>query len=54
MRKTVTCFWKDTSGAASLEYGLIAAGLSLAIATVLQGIGFRIAMNSVPAETLLR
>ncbi len=54
MWTSVACFWKDTSGAAPLEYGLIAAGLSLAIATVLQGIGVRIAMNSAPAETLLR
>ncbi len=32
-------FLRDNSGATAIEYGLIAAGISLAIITVLQTIG---------------
>jgi pilus assembly protein Flp/PilA len=32
-------FFADESGATAIEYGLIAAGISLAIITVVQGIG---------------
>lgn len=35
--------YKDESGAAALEYGLIAAGIALAIATVISPIGTRLA-----------
>jgi pilus assembly protein Flp/PilA len=54
MRKLVVRFSADVSGAAAVEYGLIAAGLSLAIATLLQGIGARIVLGSVPAESSIR
>jgi Flp pilus assembly pilin Flp len=37
-----------------VEYGLIAAGLSLAIAALLQGIGARIAMNSAGVQVSMR
>ena len=41
MGKLVTRFTTDERGAATMEYGLIAAGLSVATVTVLQGIGMR-------------
>ena len=32
-------FWADQSGATAIEYGLIAAGISLAIISVVNGLG---------------
>lgn len=32
-------FWSDESGATAIEYGLIAAGIALAIITVVNGTG---------------
>jgi pilus assembly protein Flp/PilA len=32
-------FWKDESAATAIEYGLIAAGISLAIIAVVNGLG---------------
>jgi pilus assembly protein Flp/PilA len=32
-------FWSDESGATAIEYGLIAAGISLAIIAVVNGLG---------------
>lgn len=37
--KTFKSFLKDTSGATAIEYGLIAAGISLAIIAVVNGLG---------------
>ncbi len=45
MGKIVKRFATDERGAATMEYGLVAAGLSLAIVTVLQGIGMRLTAN---------
>jgi pilus assembly protein Flp/PilA len=39
MKNLVTRFVKDQSGATAIEYGLIAAGISVAIIAVVQGIG---------------
>ena len=39
MRTLLAQFVRDESGAAAIEYGLIAAGMSLAILTVLSGLG---------------
>ena len=39
MRNLIARFVKDESGATAIEYGLIAAGISLAIITVVNGIG---------------
>jgi pilus assembly protein Flp/PilA len=46
MDKLVKRFVADERGSATMEYGLIAAGLSLAIITVLQGIGIRLAASA--------
>jgi pilus assembly protein Flp/PilA len=35
-------FLKDESGATAIEYGLIAAGISVAIITVLKGLGTKL------------
>jgi pilus assembly protein Flp/PilA len=37
--KTIKAFLSDTSGATAIEYGLIAAGISLAIIAVVNGLG---------------
>ena len=39
MKNLIARFAKDESGATAIEYGLIAAGISLAIITVVNGIG---------------
>ncbi len=40
--KYVLKFLKDESGATAIEYGLIAAGISVAIIAVLQGLGSKL------------
>jgi pilus assembly protein Flp/PilA len=39
MNKIVARFLKDESGATAIEYGLIAAGISLAIIAIVNGLG---------------
>jgi pilus assembly protein Flp/PilA len=39
MKNIVARFLKDESGATAIEYGLIAAGIALAIITIVQTIG---------------
>jgi pilus assembly protein Flp/PilA len=39
MNKLVLHFLKDNSGATAIEYGLIAAGISIAIIAVVQTVG---------------
>jgi pilus assembly protein Flp/PilA len=39
MQKLISRFVKDESGATAIEYGLIAAGIALAIIAVVNGIG---------------
>ena len=45
MKSLVSRFVKDESGATALEYGLIAAGISVAIITVVQGLGTKLFNN---------
>jgi len=49
--KTLARFVKDESAATDIEYGLIAAGISVAIIAVVQGIGTKLSstFNSVQA-----
>ena len=42
MKKTLKNFWVDESGATAIEYGLIAAGIALAIITVVNGLGSKL------------
>lgn len=39
MKRMVQKFWSDESGATAIEYGLIAAGIALAIITVVNNLG---------------
>jgi pilus assembly protein Flp/PilA len=42
MSQLITRFWKDQSGATAIEYGLIAAGISVVIIAVVNGIGTKL------------
>jgi pilus assembly protein Flp/PilA len=39
LQKLVRKFWNDENGATAIEYGLIAAGIALAIIAVVNGLG---------------
>jgi pilus assembly protein Flp/PilA len=39
MKNLISRFVKDESGATAIEYGLIAAGISLAIIAIVNGLG---------------
>jgi pilus assembly protein Flp/PilA len=39
MKRSLLKFWSDESGATAIEYGLIAAGIALAIIAVVNGLG---------------
>jgi pilus assembly protein Flp/PilA len=39
MKEFVLKFWRDESGATAIEYGLIAAGISIAIIVAVNGLG---------------
>ena len=39
MKSMIQKFWSDESGATAIEYGLIAAGIALAIITVVNSLG---------------
>ena len=42
MSKLLSQFWNDQSGATAIEYGLIAAGISVVIIAVVNGIGTKL------------
>ena len=42
MKRRLSEFWSDNSGATAIEYGLIAAGISLAIIAVVNTLGVNI------------
>ena len=54
MRKQVSRFVKDESGATAIEYGLIAAGISVAIIAVANGIGNTLNTNFSNINSQLR
>jgi pilus assembly protein Flp/PilA len=45
MKRSLLNFWNDESGATAIEYGLIAAGIALAIIAAVNGLGSN--LNSV-------
>jgi len=53
MNKLVACFLRDASGATAIEYGLIAAGISVAIIAVLQGVGSKLNSTFTSVQTAL-
>jgi pilus assembly protein Flp/PilA len=53
MKAAIAKFMKDESGATAIEYGLIAAGISIAIVAVVQGVGSRLNTTFTSIETAL-
>ena len=45
MKNLIARFVKDQSGATAIEYGLIAAGISLAIIAAVNGLGSTLSTN---------
>jgi pilus assembly protein Flp/PilA len=54
MTNLVKRFMKDESGATAVEYGLIAAGISVAIIAVIQGLGSKLSTTLGSAYFSLR
>jgi pilus assembly protein Flp/PilA len=54
MRKVLTQFVKDEAGATAIEYGLIAAGIAVAIIAVVQGIGTNLTTTFGSISTALK
>ncbi len=52
--KYVAKFVKDESGATAIEYGLIAAGISVAIIAVVQGVGTKLGTTFTSVQTALK
>jgi pilus assembly protein Flp/PilA len=53
MKHLVSRFVKDESGATAIEYGLIAAGISLAIIAVVQGLGSKLNTTLISVSSTL-
>jgi len=45
MKSLILSFFKDESGATAIEYGLIAAGIAIAIITAVNGVGTQLSTN---------
>ena len=54
MKKLATSFLKDESGATAIEYGLIAAGISLAIIAIVNGLGANLNTKFTAINTSLK
>jgi len=54
MKNLFVRFMKDDSGATAIEYGLIAAGISVAIIAVVNGLGTRLNNAFTSVSTQLR
>jgi pilus assembly protein Flp/PilA len=54
MKNLVSRFVKDESGATAIEYGLIAAGIAIAIITAVNGVGSKLSSNFVSISTSLK
>ena len=54
MSKLVLRFVKDESGATAIEYGLIAAGIAVAIIAVVQGLGTNLNTTFSTVSTALK
>ena len=50
----ISRFMKDSSGATAIEYGLIAAGISLAIIAVINGLGAKLNTKFTSINTSLK
>jgi pilus assembly protein Flp/PilA len=54
MKNLLAHFMKDESGATAIEYGLIAAGISIVIITAVNGIGSNLNSKFVAINTSLK
>ena len=54
MKNLVSRFVKDESGATAIEYGLIAAGIAIAIITAVQSVGTKLTSNFTQISTSLK
>ena len=54
MKNLISRFVKDESGATAIEYGLIAAGISLAIIAVVNGLGTNLNTKFTSINTSLK
>ncbi|HET9617574.1 MAG TPA: Flp family type IVb pilin [Pseudolabrys sp.] len=54
MQTAIPRFIKDCSGATAIEYGLIAAGIAVAIIAVVQGIGSKLNASFASISTQLK
>ncbi len=54
MQRTLIKFFADESGATAIEYGLIAAGISLAIIAVVNGLGTSLNTNFTSISSSLK
>ncbi len=54
MKRSILKFWNDDSGATAIEYGLIAAGISLAIIAVVNGLGTKLNEKFTSINTSLK
>jgi pilus assembly protein Flp/PilA len=52
--KTIREFLADESGATAIEYGLIAAGIAIAIIAAVQGVGAKLSSNFGKVSTSLK
>jgi pilus assembly protein Flp/PilA len=54
MRESILRFMKNESGATAIEYGLIAAGIAVAIIAVVQGVGTNLNATFTSVQTALK
>jgi pilus assembly protein Flp/PilA len=54
MKNLFSRFLKDESGATAIEYGLIAAGIAIAIIAAVQGVGTKLSSNFNTIATSLK
>jgi pilus assembly protein Flp/PilA len=54
MSRYLSKFWNDQSGATAIEYGLIAAGISIAIIAVVQALGTNLNNTFTSVSTALK
>ena len=54
MKKAVRAFLADETGATAIEYGLLAAGIAVAIISAVQGVGIKLSSNFGKVSTSLK
>lgn len=54
MKKLLQDFIADETGATAIEYGLIAAGIAIAIITAVKGVGSKLSSNFATISTSLK